>query len=897
MKRLARAALAAFALSLAVVTSAAAAAAAAHDARYVMTLGDGWRFKQDGAVTGAEALSFADADWPTVSVPHTWNRVGYYLTDPSSHLNRADNTNKSQGVGWYRLKFTPPAGLAGRKIWLEFDAASRIATVWLNGVPLGEHKGGFSRFRLDATAAAHAGQANLLVVKVDNSQPASGSSTADVLPLTGDFFVHGGLYRPVRVVATDPVHIDMMDLGGPGVYARTLNADAKAAAVEVRTRLVNDGDVSAPAKVYTRLIDQKGQTAAVSIQPVELAPGKTFELKQALSLARPHLWQGRASAYLYHLTSEVRAKDGRVLDRLDQAFGVRTIRLDPDKGMFLNGRPLRLHGVGYHQDHEGKGWAISPADVDGDLKILMDMGVNTVRLTHYQHGQTVHDLADRYGLILWDEIPLVSAWTLDNKTEPTPELRANAVQQLRELIRQNFNHPSVANWNLANEVDFGNDAPGFLPGASTQAPDPMPLLKELHDVERAEDPGRPSSIATCCEARATRRADTVIPITAKATDISGANRYFGWYYGKADELGAHLDQLHAQRPSQPEALTEYGAGAALTIHTDDVLGGSPDSGGVDQPEEYQSYVHERSWPQIRSRSYLWSSWLWSAFDFSSTVRREGDSQDVNTKGLVSYDRKVKKDAYFFYRANWTGNPTVHINGRRYPDRAYASTEVRVYSNAPKTELWLNGRLVGAQTDCSERVCVWPKVRLSAGENKISARGLFASRVTEDQVAWRLAPEAAQAVRIDSGALVAAKAGVRYGSDAFFSGGRADTVYPSGRGPPRPKPPIAGASDAAVEATYREGDFRYDIPLPDGAYTVTLDFIEPSAKPGERTFSVLANGAVALADVDVAALGGAPLTLVRRSFPVQVSNGALALKFAPGKGQAIVSAVQVVRAGS
>lgn len=892
MNRVGRAALAALGLLLCGLAPGWAAPA---PVREVIALKDGWRFRQDNTLNGVEAPEFQDADWSTVSVPHTWNRVGYYLADPSSHVNRADNVNTKVGVGWYRLRFTPPAKLAGRKLWLEFDAASRIATVWLNGVRLGDHAGPFSRFRFDATTAVKPGQLNVLVVKVDNTIPAPGTSTADVLPLTGDFFVQGGLYRPVRLVVTDSVHIDMLDLGGPGVYARTLSAGPSAASIEVRTRLANENQAPASVKVSTRLIGREGKVAAASVQLMQLPSGQRGELSQSLKLARPHLWQGKDDPYLYRLVTEVQAADGRVLDRLEQNFGVRTIKLDAQKGFFLNGRHLALHGVGYHQDREGKGWATSPSDVDQDLRILMDMGANTVRLTHYQHGAPVHDLADRYGLILWDELPLVSAWTLPGQSEPTPALRANAVQQLRELIRQNYNHPSVANWGLANEVDFGKEAPGFLPGAESQPPDPSPLLAELRAVERSEDPGRPSSIATCCEARATRAPGGTYPVTAPSADISGANQYYGWYYGKVEELGPHLDLLHARRPAQPEALTEYGGGAALSIHTDDVLGGAPDAGGADQPEEYQAYLHEKSWPQIKARPYLWASWLWAGFDFASTVRREGDSVDVNTKGLISFDRKVKKDAYFFYRANWTKLPTVHVNGRRYADRAYAVADVRVYSNAPKTELWLNGRLVGVKADCPDRICVWPNVRLSSGNNLVIAKGRFAAGVTEDKVRWTLAPEASRSVNIDSGALVAASASLHYGSDAFFSGGQVGTVYPGGRGPPRPKPAIAGASDQAIEATYREGAFRYDIPLPDGRYQVTLDFIEPSAKPGERTFSVSANSVAVLPDLDIAALSGAPLSLVSRSFPARASNGRLDLQFIPGKGKAIVSAIRVAPA--
>jgi beta-galactosidase len=805
------------------------------------------------------------------------------------------------------LRFTPAADAAagGRRTWLEFDAASRIARIWLNGRELGAHAGGFSRFRLDATDALRPGAANVLVVRTDNSAPATpDAATADVLPLTGDFFVHGGLYRPVRLVTTAAVHIDLADDGGPGVYAATRAASADAATVDVRARVTNDAARRAAVTVVATLRDASGRTVASARRRLDAAPGATGEAALSLALVAPHLWQGVADPYLHLLSVDVLDARGRLLDRVRQPFGVRTIRVDAQAGLFLNGRHVAVHGVGYHQDREGKGWAIDPADVAADMAIMREMGVNSIRLTHYQHGQTIHDLADRYGLLLWDEVPLVSAWTRRGELEPRPELVANARQQLRELIRQNGNHAAVVTWGIANEVDFGNSFPAFLTGyPDGKTPDPMPLLHELQTLAHRTDPSRPTALATCCEGRLFDQG-VAIPTTAVAADLGGANRYFGWYFGVPGDLGPHLDALHALRPAQPLSVTEYGAGGATSIHTDDVRGGPVDSRGTVQPEEYESYIHEQAWPVLRERDYLWGSWLWNSFDFATTIRAEGDAQDINTKGLVTYDRRIRKDAYYFYKANWTDTPTVHVTGRRYTDRAYRVTDVRVYSNAASTELVVNGRALGARSDCPERICVWPRVRLSAGVNTVEAQGHFAAGVAADRVAWTLSPAAAAGVRIDAGAIVAAAASVRYGSDAFFDGGAAGTLNkPADYGKPAVPAVIAGTADAAVAATYRHGTFRYRIPLPAGRHVVTMTFVEPALAAGARVFDVTANGARIVRALDVARAAGGAARAVRRSATVTIAgaadggDGMLDLAFVPAKGEAIVSAIEIVAAGT
>lgn len=859
--------------------------------RSTVQLAEGWQFNLVGADVTAAPL---DANWEVVSVPHTWNRVGYYLSDPETHINTTENIEKTQGLGWYYLNFTPAADGAGKRAFLEFDAASRTAEVWLNGERLGEHRNPFSRFRFDVTDAIRFGQANALYVRVDNTQPVQGASTADVLPMTGDFFVRGGLYRPASLILTDPVHFDLLDHGGPGVYASTRSIADGRADIRLTARVKNDSAAARNVVVTARLLDDTGRSVASWRGEAALAGGVTAELPGALQVAGPHLWNGVADPYLYTLRFELASAQGELLDAIDQPFGIREIQLDPQRGFVLNGNVVPLRGVGMHQDSEESDWAVTREDVAETVEILRDMGANTIRLAHYQHGQPVHDLADQHGLILWDEISLVTAWTnTRDQTETPDEIRENARLQLRELIRQNYNHPSVAVWGIANEVDFGPGRPDFLGRPPEVVADPFPLLEELHALARAEDPLRPVVLAQCCENRG--MAD--VPLVAETVDAVGANLYYGWYYGRPADLGAHLDGLRTKRPDQPLSISEYGAGASPNLHSDNPLGGPIDMGGRTQPEEYLSWYHEESWRVLVDRPYLWGVWLWNGFDFGSTVRTEGDARDINTKGLVTYDREIRKDAFYFYRANWSDNSTVHINGRRYVDRAYPLTDVRIYSNAPATNLLLNGQPLGEMRDCPMQVCVWPDVRLAEGANQLVARGEFASGPVEDSVEWQLDAAQARSFRIDAGAVIAAAVPeVQFGSDDFFVGGTAgSTDQAGGRGRQAVLAAITGTERRDVVASFRRGNFRYQVPLENGRYRVTLTFVEPDKAAGERVFDVTANAAVVLDSYDIRALSGEALKTVTETFEVAVSNGQLDLHFDPEVGEALVSAVEIAPA--
>ena len=857
-----------------------------------MSLSENWQFNLVGPYDEEGELASPQSDaWEAVSIPHTWNRVGYYLSHSETGINTPENIEKTQGVGYYYTNFNGPEISGGRRAFIEFDAVSRTAEVWLNGEYLGGHRNPFGRFRLDATDLIRPGAPNELYVKADNTQPARGNSTADVLPMTGDFFVRGGIYRPVALVITEPVHFDMLDHGGPGVYAATTSLAADSAQVTVTGRVTNSREEAARITVVASLVADTGEVVGSWQQQSTVASGTTAELEGVIEVASPRLWDGIDDPYLHTLRFELRSEDGAVIDIVEQAFGIRQMQLDPVRGFLLNGRVYQLRGAGFHQDTEASDWAVDREAVDESLKIMLDMGANSLRLSHYQHGSPVHELADRYGIILWDEIGLVTAWTNARDQVETPAgIVENARQQLLDLVHQNYNHASVAVWGIANEVDFGPGRPDFLGRPPEVVADPMPLLNNLAELSRELDPNRPVVLAQCCEERGMED----VPVVADAVDAVGANLYFGWYYGEPGDLGPHLDRLRDRHPETPLSISEYGAGGALTMHTDDPLGGPINAAGRTQPEEYLTWYHEENWRELADRDYLWGIWLWNAFDFGTTVRAEGDAQDINTKGLVSYDREVRKDAFYFYRAIWSDEPTVHVQGRRYVDRAYPVTDVRVNSNAPTTTLLVNGVELTTQSACDQNVCVWSDVYLAEGDNEIVARGNFAEGPIVDAIVWRLDEAQARAFRIDSGTVLAAPAGAQFGSDDFFSGGTAVSLdQPARWGRPPVLADIEGSDMREVVSSFRQGDFSYRIPVSNGRYRVTLTFVEPDQPAGARQFTVLANGDAALSAYDINLRAGGILKAVAESFEVVADNEVIHLEFSPSSGEALVSAIEIV----
>lgn len=850
--------------------------------RRAMDLASNWRFQYGVSAAAPQAPNFDDSAWAEVAMPHTWNRLGEY------RLERSPATNNARGVGWYRLRFNAPAQRANQRSYLEFDGVGAIAQVWLNGARVGEHRGAFSRFRFDVTEYLRPGE-NLLAVSADNSAPRPGSSTEHVIPLAGDFFVYGGIYRGVRLISVDDAHIDLQDYGGPGVYALARDVSASSASVDVLTRLRNSGDEGRNLTLVTTVRDARRRVAAHTETSIALSARAAREARQTLSVSSPHLWNGRAGPYLYSVTVQVR--DGaQVVDSVTQPLGIRSFRIDANDGFFLNGAHVQLVGASRHQDREGRGWALTRRDHAEDMAIMLEMGANTVRHAHYQHAQEWADEADRAGMVVWAEAPFVTASSFDG-SPPSRALVDNARQQTIELIRQNYNHPSIFMWSVGNEVDA---APLFL---RTNAPSrSLGLLRELHALARAEDPSRPTVFADCCE-DVTSYGVINDEVLAGATDLIGYNRYYGWYYGHPDALGGEMDRFHAKHPEIPISISEYGAGGALSQHSDNPEGGAVNAVGRPHPEEYQSWYHERSWLQLRDRRYVFASWIWNMFDFASDMRAEGEAIDLNDKGLVSFDRRTRKDAFYFYQANWSREPMLHLTGRRYVNRVYPVLDVRAYSNADSATLTVNGRDLG-QTQCQDRICVWPNVVLRPGENRVRARARFGRRIVGDEVRW-IAPDPNDGLRIDAGDLAGREtADGRFGSDNFFTGGAPVLLnnLMLSRRPGYVARAVEGEGEHGLFEAYREGEFTYNLPLPDGAWRVRVLTYEPdAAAAATRTFNVLANGQPMLSNINPAREAGAVLRTLDREFTATAANGeGLRLQFQPVGGPAIVAAIVVSR---
>ncbi|MED5619125.1 glycoside hydrolase family 2 protein [Ideonella sp. BN130291] len=652
-------------------------------ARVETPLDGPWRF-QRADVAGAQAPGLDDSAWPQVTLPHTWNAVdgeaggAYY-----------------RGPGWYRLALVRPAAAGDRRSFLEFDGAALAADVWVNGRHAGRHDGGYARFRFDVTGWLQAGR-NVVAVRVDNG------TLPTVAPLGGDFTVFGGLYRRVRLVETAAAHFDLLDHGSPGLEVATTGIAPAGANLQVKARLRNDTSATQSLVLRVALRDAAGQVVAQADQAWRVPVATTETATLALQVSKPRLWQGVHDAYLYRLTAEV-LQGEKVVDQLAQPVGIRTMAVDPQRGFLLNGKPYPLHGVNYfHPGRPGKGLAVVDAEIDEDLRILQELGVTGLRLVHFQHPQRVYERADELGFVLWTEIPLNSA------LHDSDAFRSNLAQQLRELVRQNRHHAAVAVWGVGNEV--------YRSDETVRA-----LLAELHTQLKQEDPQRLTAYAHCCAA-------DDHPMALQA-DLTGYNRYYGWYDGQLSDIGPWADALHTRLPTRAIGISEYGAGASALHQQDPPQRPQPASRW--HPEQYQALFHEAYWPQIQARPWLWGSFVWVGFDLASAGRNEGDRPGINDKGLISYDRQMRKDAYHFYRAHWSRTPMVHIASRRFTPRPAGPATLKVYTNAERVTLALNGRPVGT-AHAADGIAVWRDVPLSPGRNLLGVR---TDAGATDSVVW------------------------------------------------------------------------------------------------------------------------------------------------------------------
>jgi beta-galactosidase len=683
---------------LALAAALLAPGAFAAGPRTIVRLDSDWKFHR-GEAEGASAIDFQDSTWQPVSVPHTWN-----------HEDDPPQTGYYRGPGWYRRVISAPAAWKGQRVFVRFEAASLVARVFLNGQDLGEHKGGFQAFCFELTPYLKTGAWNLLAVRVDNSR------REDVIPLGGDFTVFGGIYRPVSLIVTGPVDITPLDYGSPGVFLKPREVGASPAVVEATAEVSNGTNAARDVEVLVTVLDAQHRTVTSARAKAVVAAGATAPVVQNLRIENPHLWNGVADPYLY--TARVEILDGgRVVDALEQPLGLRSFHVDAARGAVLNGKPQQIHGVCRHQDWGGLGWAIGEKEQDTDMAIMRAMGVNGVRLAHYQHNDYFYSLCDRKGLLVWAELPMV------NDVRGTPEFLDCARQQLTELIRQNQNHPSIVMWSLYNELSPSNKD------------NPVPIVENLNRLAKQEDPGRVTTGAFSIDGI------EKLPGVARISELLALNVYPGWYVETAASMGSIIDKWNAFYGSRGLILSEYGAGASIHQHQQDFSQRTEVRAPREwHPEEWQTLVHEANYAAIRSRPYVPGSFLWNMFDFASASRKEGDTPGVNDKGLVTRDRTVRKDAYYFYQANWTTEPMVYITSRRDTARTIAETPVKVYSNLPKATLTVNGRNCGEAAASDLHVFLWKNIPLVDGENRIAVTAAGPGATRSDACIWTYHPK-------------------------------------------------------------------------------------------------------------------------------------------------------------
>ncbi len=594
--------------------------------RKIISLNRKWSFRK--GVNEVPAVT--PEDWDFVNVPHCWNAID----------GQDGGNDYFRGTCCYVKDIDMEDVPTADKYYLEINGANSSATVYMNGEKLASHDGGYSTWRVDITDALKKG--TRLGILVDNS------ANETVYPQMADFTFYGGLYRDVNLIAVNESHFELDYYGGRGIAItpEVVGTDAK---VTFESFVTN----KKPGQMINYIIKDKLGDVVATL--------KTDEAKEVIEIKNVVLWNGRKNPYLY--TAEIELLDGdKVIDKVSTRFGCRTFQIDPERGFILNGEEYPLRGVSRHQDRWGYGNALLPEHHKEDMELIYEMGANTIRLAHYQHDQYFYDLCDEYGMVIWAEIPYIS------KHMPTG--RENTISQMKELIVQNYNHPSIVVWGLSNEISMN--------GSDDDLVENHKILNDLcHEMDKTR-------LTTIAVVSMCSMDDPYLQIP----DVVSHNHYFGWYGGDTSMNGPWFDNFHAKFPNIPVGMSEYGC-EALNWHTS-----NPQQG--DYTEEYQAYYHEELIKQLFSRKYIWATHVWNMFDFGADARQEGGENGQNHKGLMTFDRKYKKDAFYAYKAWLSDDPFVHICGKRYVDRVEDLTKVTVYSNLPEVELIANGKSLGKQ---------------------------------------------------------------------------------------------------------------------------------------------------------------------------------------------------------
>ncbi len=608
----------------------------------------------------------------TVALPHSWNgKDGQGGDDPYY-----------RGVCWYQKPLTLTPELAAQRLYLEIGAAGNVGQVYVNGFLAGESRCGYAMFRVPLTPYLQEGE-NLISIRVDNS------NHNEIYPLLADFTFYGGLYRYVKLVAVGDIHFDLMDGSRDGVYVTAAPLTGGSYELTVHGQLINEAAPVTGALQVT-LKDHEGN--AVLELGTELRLEKETPFRLAGVVEAPVLWDGVEQPYLYQAEIAF-IHQGKPKDMRRVPVGFRTVEVTADRGLLLNGKSIKLNGVCRHQDFGGVGNAITREHMDTDMALIREVGANSIRLAHYQHDDYFYSLCDRYGLLVWAEIPFISI-----PSTKDPESR-NAFEQLEKLIKQAYNHTSIYCWGVQNEITI-----------AVETENTRQTIQRLVKTAKALDPFRYTAQANINGVENSSIINTY-------TEVLGYNLYYGWYYGEIPDLGVRLDEFHRDRPDTPVLVSEYGVDTNPRFHsyTPEVK---------DYTEEYQLLFHRNALETFEIRPFVLGGYVWNMFDFGSASRKEGGDTGKNLKGLVSIDRTLRKDTFYLYKAYWSKEPFVHITGRRFVNRHRESNDLTVLSNMGLIRLYLNGHFL-CELAGAEPVRTIRDVHLSEGENRIRAEGLDA----------------------------------------------------------------------------------------------------------------------------------------------------------------------------
>lgn len=838
--------------------------ASAQQERSKYTINDNWRFLDGGIAFGQNRSFVDDTSWQQVNLPHTWN-----AEDPFD-----DEKSYKRGIGWYRKRLNlSKENLEGKRAYLYFEGANQVTDVYVNGINLGRHKGGYTAFSFDMTDALNEGDDQLVAVSVNNAHDPF------IPPLSVGFALYGGIYRDVWVVITDEVHFELSEYGDFGLKVSTPEVSAENAKIKVNNTVVNEGVTMKNIEISTEIHDENGKIVLQEDSTLSLKGGDSDQVTQELELENPNLWSPD-DPYLYTVNSVVTI-DGKAVDKVVNPLGLRWFSFDSEKGFFLNGNYLKLQGTNRHQDFKGKGSALSNEDHRRDMELIKNMGANFIRIAHYPQDPEILRAADELGLLAWEEVPLV------NYMNTKPEFLENSQRMIKEMIRQHYNHPSVIMWGSMNEIFLWgpNEDRAKTQKDSVYANKVRDYAVKLDSVIRREDSTRYTTMAMHMSSDYEKYGLEGI------ADITGLNVYSGWYGGKFADFGGSFDRHHKEKPEQILMVSEYGAGSDQRLN-------SSNPKRFDFTGQYQIDYNESYLRQIKARDYIAGTAIWNQFDFSQP-HTGGSMPHLNQKGMATWDRKPK-DVYYLYKANWNREPMVYIAEKDWPVRAVTEAkpkyDISVYSNAKSVTLYTNGKKIGESKTNDINKAVFTAT-LKSGKNTLRAVAKINGKTVEDTTTItvkQLSTQTSEGLRINVGS------NAQYlddRSNPWIEDTSYNEVYGHKNGNMRlanRKNIFRGSKHDPLYYSYLEELTDYTVKVPDGHYEVTLYFMEnEKVKPGEHVFGISVNGETLIQKLDVMKEAGFARGLTK-TFLVEATDGKLHFSFEAKKGKTVLNGLEVIK---